>query len=385
MKKAFLPLILVVAVLASLVGCDLLKGILGGYMVSGTISFSSAARSVDGIIVVRLQSTIAADYSGIVAKENTRQYGWQDSLLFAFEKVTPGEYCIVVFIDANGSGAWDAGEPVGGYPIDANGAPVLAAVDRDTTVDVTVWKNGPPVAGLPVSVVYDATNPSDVSLAAQIRTVLTTNLPFTAPGVTGSMPHFTVTLVPQNTVPSIYDPFYIMPGGAAPVIVTPGITMHSDEPWCHNIANQLRGVIAMGGGGSHFLETVSMNWPVWGYLDQRPNEIRWFVSWNNSADTVETRNVPMAWNNPLASPAIPGADFMPVQVGSGVLDTVEANKAGGAPPLDGEWYAARVGDPSHFPIGRQGRFLLFGFAGIPGRPETGHVLFVNLVKLMSAY
>jgi len=384
MKKAVFPRLLVIAILVSLAGCDLLQGLLGGYTVSGTISFSSSARTVDGNIVVRLLSTTAAGYGGTVVNESSSAYAWEEFLPFAFDKVAPGSYCVVAFIDANDNGAWDAGEPVGGYPTDASGAPVVVKIDRNTTMSLAVWKNGTPVPGIPVSVVFDETNPSDISLAGRIRTLLTTNLPVAVPGVTGTMPRFAVTLVSQHTVPSIYQSIYIMPGGAAPIILTPGITMHSDEPWCHNIANQLRGVIAMGDGGSRFLETVSMNWAVWGYSGQRPDEIRWNMSWSNSADTVETRNF-AAWKVPLDSTAIPGADFIAVQLAQTMFPTVEAYKSVGLPPAGGEWYAARIGDPGHFPIGRQGRFLLFGFADVPDRPQTGHVLFTNLVKLMSAY
>ena len=373
------------SLLLPLGGCDMIRGLFGlGFIVSGQVTFSSSARTTSGDLYIRLLSTVEANHTGTVLQERKSVYFWGDQQeSFSFTGVQEGPCHVLAFIDTNANQAWDPGEPVGGYPTGAGSVPALTDVAGDREFTFTVWMNGAPVAGIPVSIVYNPLNPADTAVAQSIRTLLMTNLPETVPGVSGSMPLFTVTLVPEGSIPATYDAFYIMPGGADPVILTPGITMQGNDQWCHNIADQGRGVIAMGVGGSHFLETTTAWYPGWGYPDQKPEAIDWSSSWTWSADTVVVQNATMAWAGPVVSAAIPTTDAVSVALASSAIQTVEAHSPGGAPPVLGEWHAARVGDPEHFTVGRQGRYILFGFDGVPDRADTAHVFLANLVKLLS--
>ncbi len=384
MRRAFAALLAATATLLSLAGCDLLSGFLGlGYTVEGTITFSSSAQTASGTLYVRLLSTVGAGHSGVVARETSSPYGWQGEESFRFSGVPEGSYHVLAFIDTDADAAWDPGEPVGGWPNDPGSVPALAAVTGSTRVSFAVWMNGAPVAGQPVSIVYDSSSPTDTAIAQAIRTILRTNLPFTVPGVTGTMPRFDVTLVPESGIPSTFNPGYLMPGSADPVILTPGVTRHSDEQWCHNVANQGKGVLGMGAAGAWFFETANTFYGAWAYPDQRPTEIRYMNTWTAPSSSVVVRNPGTAWGVPLASPAIPLSDGATVAFSSASITTTEAYKAGGAPPTGGEWYASRVGDADHFPVGRQGRFVLFGFEAVPDKAETAHVLLVNLVKYLA--
>ena len=91
----------------------------------------------------------------------------------------------------------------------------------------------------------------------------------------------------------------------------------------------------------------------------------------------------MAWAGPVISSAIPTTDAVSVALASSAVQTVEAYSVGGMPPVGGEWHAARVSDPEHFTVGRQGRYILFGFDKVPDRADTAHVFLANLVKLLS--
>ncbi len=385
MRRTFAALLAVSALLLPLAGCDLLSGFLGlGYTVEGTIAFSSSAQTASGTLYVRLLSSIGADHTGTEAGEVSAVYLWQQEHAFRFSGVSKGTYHVLAFIDMDADEAWDPGEPVGGWPNGPANVPDLAEVTGATRVSFVVWMNGAPVAGLPVSIVYDSTSPADIAVANSIRTVLTTNLPFTVPGVTGAMPRFDVTLVAQDSIPSVYDSFYAMPGGADPVVLTPGVTRHGEEQWCHNVATQGKGVLVMGSSGSWFLETANANHLAWGIPGQAPSDIRYMNTWSASADSVVVRNPGAAWGTPLVSLSIPLVDGSVVTLASAAIPTTEAYKAGGAPPAgDGAWVAGSAGDPEHFSVGRQGRFVLFGFEDLPDKAGTAHVLFVNLVKLLA--
>lgn len=229
-------IVVALAVLASLAGCDLLQGLRGGYTVSGTISFSSFTRSVGGDFRIQLFSTIDAS-GGPVADLAPRVYSGEQQVSYAFAGIKPGDYRVQGFIDRNANGVWEEGEPVGGYPFVAAGQPALMSVKQDTVMDLAIWANPIPIT--------------------------------TVSGVSGAMPLFAVTKISDTDIPPGWDPAYALSG--APIIITPGIAPVPDRS--RNIAQAGRGIIAMGSGGAGFLDVVSLNWAAWGFTGQPPVNI----------------------------------------------------------------------------------------------------------------
>lgn len=372
MKKSFLPLILIVAVLSSLGGCDLLKGLLGGYTVSGTISFSSLTRSVDGEVRIQLFSTVDAS-GAVVAEIAPRAYSGEQQVSFAIPGVKPGDYRVQGFIDRNRNGIWEEGEPVGSCPSDAAGQPALMSVKQDTVVNLAIWANP-----IPITIVYR--DPIDNAIADAIEALLESTLS-TVPGVVGVMPLFAVTKISDTAIPPLWDPAYALAG--TPIIITPGIAPVPDRS--RNIAQAGHGIIAMGSGGAGFLSFVSANWAAWGFTGQAPVDIGLATSIAGSALAVKTRGTASgAWSSPLRSTAIPAVDGIIVTLATAAFPTREVI-GGGVDPVGGTLLAENTAIPTQFPIVRQGRLVQYGFEQLADLADTGSVLFVNLVKLMSAY
>lgn len=372
MKKAFL-LILVISVLVLLSGCELLKGISTGYTVSGTISFSSFTRSVAGELRTQLFST--TDPTGAPAADLAPQtYSGEQQVSFAFDGVQQGGYRVQAYIDRNANSLWDEGEPIGSYPSDAANDPVLMSVNRDTVMDLVVWADP-----IPVTIVYN--DPADISIANEIEALLESTLT-TVPGVAGAMPLFAVTKIRDMDIPSTPDPAFALPG--APIIITPNI--NSSVALAKNVAQTGHGIIAMGSGGAGFLGFVSAGWSGWGFAGQEPDEIGIGSSTFGSALEVKTRGTASgAWSSPLQSAGIPSVDGVLVPLASAAIPTVEVISVGGVDPVEGALLAENKTIADQFPIARQGRCLQYGFDGLADLPQTGSVLFVNLVKMMSAY
>jgi hypothetical protein len=371
MKKAFL-LIVVIIVLALLSACDLLKGVSTGYTVSGTISFSSFTRSVAGELRTQLFSTI--DPTGApVADLAPRAYSGEQQVSFAFDGVQRGGYRAQAYIDRNANGLSDEGEPIGSYPSDAANHPVLMSVKRDTVMDLVVWADP-----IPVTIVYRAG--IDDAVADAVEALLESTLT-AVPGVAGAMPLFAVTRISDTDIPPAWDSTYALAG--TPIIITPGIAPVPDRS--RNIAQSGHGIIAMGMGGAQFLDVVSFNWAAWGFTGQSPANIGVGDSIAGSALDVKTRGTASgAWSSPLQSAALPAIDGVGVALASAFIATCEVI-SGGVDPTGGTLLAENTMIPTQFPIARQGRFVQYGFQQLADLPQTGSVLFVNLVKMMSAY
>lgn len=372
MKKAFL-LILVISVLVLLSSCGLVKGISTGYTVSGTISFSSFTRSVAGELRTQLFSTI--DPTGAPAGDLVPQaYSGEQQFSFAFDGVQQGGYRVQAYIDRNANGLWDEGEPIGSYPSDAANHPVLMSVNRDTVMDLVVWADP-----IPVTIVYN--DPADISIANGIEALLESTLT-AVPGVAGAMPLFAVTKIRDMDIPSTPDPAFALAG--APIIITPNI--NSSVALAQNVAQTGHGIIAMGMGGAQFLDLVRASWGMWGFTGQPPAAIGMGHSFAGSAFEVKTRGMASgAWSSPLQSAALPVVDGNVAALASAFVSTWEVESLGGVDPTGGTLLAQNTTIPTQFPIARQGRCLQYGFDGLADLPQTGSVLFVNLVKMMSAY
>ncbi len=371
MKKAF-PLVVVIAVLASLAGCDFLKGSVDGYTVSGTVSFSSFARTVDGELYIQLFSTV--DANGAVAAGSAPQaYSGEQQVSFAISGVKQDDYRIQGFIDRNADGIWEDGEPVGSYPSDAAGQPALMSVKQDTVMNLAIWANP-----IPITIVYRMG--MDDALADAIEALLEGTLT-SVPGVVGVMPLFAVTKISDTDIPPLWDPAYALAG--RPIIITSGIAPVPDRS--RNIAQAGHGIIVMGSAGALFLDLISANWSAWGFTGQAPVDIGFVVSIAGSAFAVKTRGTASgAWSSPLRSTAVPAVDGVIVPLAPAALLTHEV-VGGGVDPVGGTLLAENTTIPTRFPIVRQGRFVQYGFQQLADLSDTGSVLFVNLVKLMSAY
>ncbi|MBE3064171.1 MAG: hypothetical protein IMZ69_04045, partial [Spirochaetes bacterium] len=281
---------------------------------------------------------------------------------------------VQAFIDRNATGVWEEGEPVGGYPSDTASQPALMSVKRDTLMDLTVWANP-----IPITIVYN--DPTDNTIANAVEALLESTLT-TVSGVSGAMPLFAVTKVSEADIPSVWDPAYALAG--TPIIITPNI--NATAIFAHNIAQTGHGVVAMGFGGASFLNVVRASWGVWGFPGQSPADIGMGHSFGWSALDVKTRgSASGVWSSPLRSAAIPAIDGIVVPVATAAISTWDVVSVGGVDPVGGTLLAENATNSSWFPIVRQGRFVQYGFEQLADLPDTGSVLFVNLVKLMSAY
>jgi hypothetical protein len=323
----------------------------------------------------QLFSTIDAS-GGAVADLAPRAYSGEEQVSYAFAGVKPGDYRVLGFIDRNATGVWEEGEPFGGCPSDAASQPALMSVKRDTVMDLVVWANP-----IPITIVYN--DPTDNAIADAVEALLESTLT-TVPGVAGAMPLFAVTKVSEADIPSIWNSAYALAG--TPIIIMPGTTPTLERPW--NIAQAGHGIIAMGSGGGSFLDAVSSNWDFWGFTGtgQPPGNIGFFASALLSSLDVKTRgSASGVWSLPLRSAAIPSVDGITVPLATTAIFARQVFSAGGVDPVGGTLLAENTTISTRFPIVRQGRFLQYGFEQLADLPDTGSVLFVNLVKLMSAY
>jgi hypothetical protein len=255
--------------------------------------------------------------------------------------------------------------------------------------DGTVWGYTSNVA-----VVYDSGNTADTTTAANIKTVLTKDLTATYPAgygptVTGTMPIYTVTLVPQSLVPTTAAAGNVFSG--QPVIVTPGTTLTDGQSY--NVTAHSHGVIAMGSGGAHMLDRINSNWSSWGFSGTQPSAIGWGPSWSIGPSVyVKTWTSSNGyWNYPLQSTVFTGAtppsDQTRTQIAYTLLGRVSVYHSGGDASMPGDSCLFGLEDAYtvYFPVVRHGRFLQFGFEGLPDRPFTGWVYFTNLTYRMGMY
>ncbi len=281
---------------------------------------------------------------------------------------------------------------------ETTGSSISLPVDQGTiyTLDVRIYNDA--VGGYgeysnqvygfssDITVVYNSGDSADVTTANNIVTALTTNLPVTySPVITGTMPSRTVTLFPQANVSTTASAANTVYGW--PVIVTPNTTLYGNVSQSYNVTAHGHGVIAMGTGGARLLDTVATNWAGWGFTGQSPADIGYGDGasgiTNNYMYTWMSGN--STWSNPLQSTSIP-ADNTRVQISYASFNRRSIYRELNANPPGGFIYG-RDDQPVgnyYFPVVRQGRFLHFGFYGLPDRPLTGYVYWVNLTNRMSS-
>jgi hypothetical protein len=231
-----------------------------------------------------------------------------------------------------------------------------------------------------IAVIYNTNS----TLANSIKTILGTNWTGTYP-VTGTMPTWSVTLIPQSLVSTTYAAGNVFYGW--PVILTPDTTIYSNANMTRNVTAHGKGVIAMGSGGGQLLDTVSANFATWGYAGTAPTEIGWGASASFGAtlyaNTWFSGN--SVWTSPLSSTSVPGTDQTQTQMAYTTLSRISVYR-GPTPtnPTNGWLYAQQNGNAVYFPVVRQDRFLQWGFEGVLDRPYTGWLFLVNITSRMSA-
>jgi hypothetical protein len=259
-----------------------------------------------------------------------------------------------------------------------------------------------------VTVIYNSGEPADVDRADAIKALLEDKtLASSRDYVFGTMPDMSVTLLPESMISNSYATSNRVYGD--PIIVTSDATVQSRsdsslDGRIRNIVSSLRPVIAMGNNGGHFLYRVQYNFSAWKLTGQSPVDIdsgnTMGISGKTTATTRPAFSSDSVWYEPLSHRDL---DSDMSSIFTTALFTSSVYRRGvyissGSNPTGGAIYA---GDPdwsSHFPVVRQGRYMLFGFTEVPDTlspftflyryalPGTmGKLFFVNLVDRMSDF
>jgi hypothetical protein len=251
-----------------------------------------------------------------------------------------------------------------------------------------------------IAIIYNDGSGTDTIVAQDMKTILTSNLPAAYPAsISGTMPSWTVTLVPQSLVSTVYNSSTIHYG--YPLIVTPGITFYSNPNQVRNVTAHIsplnlgHGVFAMGSGGTHLLDTVNTNWDAWAYTGTQPTSI----GWGPSATGIVSRYMytwtsaggNTVWSVPLQSSvftaSLPTTDQTRTYISSTSVGRVSVYRgANDNPTPDGYLYGHEDRTPVpayYYPVVRHGRFLQFGFEQETDYPYTGWVYIINLAYRMS--
>lgn len=235
-----------------------------------------------------------------------------------------------------------------------------------------------------IAIIYGA---DEAQAAALKATLANSNSWISGAGagvITGSMPTWTVTLVPESVVSSTYASANVLYG--YPVIVTDGTSLYSYAGKVRNVTAHGKGVVAMGAAGARLLDVVSTNFASWGYSGTSPSEIGWGPSAVESASVFAYTwtGGNSVWSSPLACPPhIPASDVTSVQLAYTSVSRVCAYRASNTNPANG-WLYGRGNYDHYFPVARQDRFLQYGFYSPPLDRFTGKVYTVNLVHRMGA-
>lgn len=234
-----------------------------------------------------------------------------------------------------------------------------------------------------ISVVYPE---ADSALAGSLKVMLTNSdgwVATAAPSVSGTMPNWTVTLVPESLVSSTYSAANVLYGD--PVIITPNSTLHGTAAKVRNVTAHGRGVVAMGYAGAYLLDVVENNFASWGYADQIPDQIGHLKSAYLAASYYAFTWSSAYWSTPLSSTSIPGTPPASVQLAYSNVARVGVYRSDDSITGGNLYCRDNASNPHYFPVARQGRFMQFGFQELLARPFTGKVFTVNMVNRMSLF
>jgi hypothetical protein len=232
-----------------------------------------------------------------------------------------------------------------------------------------------------IAIIYPTT---DETIAADLKATLTNSSGWVAKyGVSGSMPSWSVTLIPESLVSSTYSAANVFYGD--PVIIMPSSALYGTANKVRNVTAHGHGVVAMGSGGARLLDVVSSNFTSWGYSGTSPSEIGWLKS-GVSASSIYAYTWfagNSVWTSPMSCPPyIPATDVTSVQLAysEGACGRVSVYRSARTDPTGGS-LLCRDNIDYYFPVVRQGRFLQYGFY-LPLNRFTGMTFTVNLVSLM---
>ncbi|HVM66400.1 MAG TPA: Ig-like domain-containing protein, partial [Acidimicrobiales bacterium] len=247
-----------------------------------------------------------------------------------------------------------------------------------------------------ITIVYNDRDATDTALASTLKTVLkNSNGWVAANAVVGSMPTWSVTLVPQGFVSTTYASGNRVWG--YPLIVTPGVTSWESASWVKNLTVTGKGMILMGEGGARVLDTINANYYSasgrgwYKSASGQPADIGWAksalcASNNYTYAQVPTSGIGMAiWSSPLSYFTINDGTLCWITATSPAhpLQKAAVNRSTGVAPTGGDLYAKDYASAGYYDVVRQYRFVQYGFYGLADRPTLGLPFFVNLVHVMS--
>ncbi len=247
----------------------------------------------------------------------------------------------------------------------------------------TPYSNAVPNFTSNLVIIYNDGDSTDSSLANELQSVLQNSTGWVAAnGVTGTMPSWSITLLPQSFLSTSYSIYNRVWG--YPIIVTPGVVKFNQSAgWVQNVIGGGRGIIAMGTAGARMLDTINSNWRNWRYRDQQPSQIGYANSivtashyWSYARTAGNT-----VWTSPLMKTTL--SDWQLMSIGN-PQQRISAS-LGSIVPTGGEVYCADYTNTSAVNTVRQGRFLQYGYTGLAGDGFPGwlYPFWVNLVYRMS--
>jgi hypothetical protein len=256
-----------------------------------------------------------------------------------------------------------------------------------------------------VTVVYDASDPTDAAKAQYIKELLEDTY-FSGSivdesGIDGSMPTYTVTLLDEDLIEnSSYSTNNTIYGD--PIIVTPGTAfsrLSTDyDIRARHIANGGRGLIGMGSNGTSILDRIEENWSSWGLSGTGPTQIGSGESGGlgsyRSAKSRPASQSENIWISPMQNTYF-ASNFSESNITLNIF-SYDVYRYGvyltNTSITDGYVYAADPNFSTYYPVVRQGRFLQYGYTDIPGRDysssmtyQYGQVFFINLVARMDNF
>jgi len=251
-----------------------------------------------------------------------------------------------------------------------------------------------------ITIIYDDDESADITRANDIKSVLQMDLPGASSQISGTMPSYSVTLLPEDLVSTSYSTGNHIYGD--PVIVTHGTSFSwsstTDDNKVRNIiANgNYHSIFGMGSGGTSLISIVEYRGSSWGVSGQFPNQIGYAHSAVSSGQKY--LNVWISgqtydpWTStsytPLSSTGIIHSHKAAHLIDYGGMYEVSVYRSGQANVTGGDLYGnhyltSNNGTSPYFPIARQGRFFHWGFDQVPDDNIRGRVLFINSVELMN--
>jgi hypothetical protein len=248
------------------------------------------------------------------------------------------------------------------------------------------YSNVRPAFSSDIAILYNDGDSVDTTLAQNLRGILKDNPAWIGPsGTTGSLPSWTITLVPDKFVPSRYRPPDTVVF-AYPLFITPGSMAYKNTDWVLNLAGSGRtGIIAMGDGGAYLLDVVNQNWKVIA-SGQQPLELGTngtrvegtddsvFAAGDVAADTA-------IWATPLMPNGTPSLNGDGYTLGVALVSYTHRYAKNYYPAL-GAVYSMNYKSSGDFNVLRQGRFAQYGFSALPRDVVMSNPLLVNLASRM---